>query len=264
MHFFHRSMSLLLFFLAAVATSSSDGGPPFPVPFSSPLPMLILVLQNGSDVRFDANATMWIHGDPPFHVSLHVRGRSSQAYPKKQFSARLDRPAEAILGMPAGDRDFALGAPYPDLSLLRDALGLFLARQQVRGGIVDRLGDTSYLTSLHNLLLASERLKHTCPAGTGMGATGRARRALHLSPGPCHPGHGQRVPWRLPVEGEGRLRAGSAARGARRRPNSGEPRPDRRLLERAAGPARGQTRCYPDGKPEVTACAASRPPWHQG
>jgi hypothetical protein len=64
---------------------------------------------------------------------IHVRGRASLRYPKNSFSIKAineegDSRSVPILGLPA-DSDWALYAPYPDKTLMRDVLAYELHRQ---------------------------------------------------------------------------------------------------------------------------------------
>ena len=81
-----------------------------------------------SSVRNRNNLICTLRDKPAYNgpVGIELRGRSSQKYPKKQYSFEFWDKNEngielSILGMPA-EEDWVLGAPYVDRSLMRDAL----------------------------------------------------------------------------------------------------------------------------------------------
>lgn len=65
-------------------------------------------------------------------VMINIRGRASLRYPKRSYTLKLvdeegeDR-GESLLGMPS-DEDWILYAPYPDKTLMRDALAYEISR----------------------------------------------------------------------------------------------------------------------------------------
>jgi len=81
-----------------------------------------------SNVKNKANLICTLGDRPAYNgpAGIELRGRSSQRYPKKQYSFEFwDGAGDGIelspLGLPA-EEDFILGAPYVDRSLMRDAL----------------------------------------------------------------------------------------------------------------------------------------------
>jgi subtilisin-like proprotein convertase family protein len=123
--------------------------PPAPFSFDSSFLPIIVINTNGQGIADDPKiiADMGIiyngpslpnHLSDPYNdyngkIGIELRGRSSQGFDKKSYGFEtwdglaVDIDA-SLLGMPA-ESDWVLHGPYPDKSLMRNALMMELARQ---------------------------------------------------------------------------------------------------------------------------------------
>ncbi|UBV44851.1 CotH kinase family protein (plasmid) [Deinococcus taeanensis] len=129
-------------------STSSTAPVAVPLTFATPLPLLNIATQGRAindepktaatlSVTNQGGTTRNRPSDPPNSyqgaIGIEIRGSSSQAFPKKQYSLETrgaDGKASpvSLLGLPAG-RNWILSAAYTDPTLLRDSVAYNLSRR---------------------------------------------------------------------------------------------------------------------------------------
>ncbi|MBI3869625.1 MAG: CotH kinase family protein [Verrucomicrobia bacterium] len=152
--------------------------------FDSNLPILILTSQGR--VRYDSRKTPLVvrliepgsgraslNGEAQVETrgDYNIRGFSSTRYPKKSYTVRLrdefgEKTKTSLLGLPK-ESDWVLYAPFPDKTLMRDALaydlsrrmGHYAARTRFVEVFVNQVGDSLSWRDYQGVYVLVEKIK---------------------------------------------------------------------------------------------------------